>query len=110
MGCVCLPYLYDALMANVGKPQGITINGPVLRAIREARGLTVRAAAAKAGISGPTWSQYEGGTRAASKAAFDGLCKALELRDPRALRVDTMAEVAAEMERNRERRNKPVAA
>lgn len=92
------------------KPQGITINGPALRAIREARELTVRAAAALAGISGPTWSQYEGGTRAASPEAFDNVCLALGIADGRAIRVDTLAEVAAEMDRVRQRRNKPVAA
>lgn len=97
-------------MLALMKPQGITINGPVLRELREARELTVRAAAALAGISGPTWSQYEGGTRAASPESFAGVCLALGVRNPRALRVDTMTEVAAEMERNRERRNKPVAA
>ena len=92
------------------KPQGVTINGPALRAIREARELTVRAASALAGISGPTWSQYETGTRAASPDALAAVCLALGIKDERAIRADTLAEVAAEMERVRTRRNKPVAA
>ena len=92
------------------KPKGITINGPALAEFRRAAGLTRQSAARLAGISGPTWSQYENNTRAASPEALTAICEALGITDERALRADTLAELEAVMERSRDRRNKPVAA
>lgn len=95
-------------MASV-KPQGITINGPALAEIRRQAGLTRQAAAKLAGVSGPTWSQYENNTRAASPEAFEAICEALHIRDDRSIRADILGDLMAEMERSRERRNRPVA-
>lgn len=92
------------------KPSGIAINGPALAEIRRQAGLSKSAAAKLAGISHATWSQYEGNTRGASTAALEQICKALNIEDERAIRADVLAELVADMDRNRSRRNRPVAA
>ena len=92
------------------KPKGITINGPALAEIRRQAGLSREAAAKLSGLSGPTWSQYENNTRAASQEAFDSICEALAIKDPRAIRADILDEITEAMDRNRQRRNRPVAA
>lgn len=87
------------------KQRGTIVNGPALRAVRIAKGWTVREAAKNAGISGPLWSQLESGTRGASEESFTAIVRALGLDDPAAIKAATAIEAFAEAERARDRRN-----
>ncbi len=57
------------------------INGVALRTIRERSGLSVSEAAARAGVSQPSWSNWERGARNAKPASVRAICRALAIDD-----------------------------
>jgi transcriptional regulator with XRE-family HTH domain len=59
------------------------LHGPTLRAIRKATGdLTASEAARSVGVSQPTWSNWERGTRNATARNIAAICELLGLDDP----------------------------
>lgn len=61
------------------------LNGAAIRAIRERTGLSITAAATAAGVSQPTWSNWERGTRRATPANVKVICEVLRLEDKTAI-------------------------
>lgn len=61
------------------------LNGAAVRAIRERMGLSVTAAATAAGVTQPTWSNWERGTRRATPANVLVICEVLRLEDRSAI-------------------------
>jgi transcriptional regulator with XRE-family HTH domain len=61
------------------------LNGAALRVIRERTGLSITAAAASAGVTQPTWSNWERGTRRATPANVVAICRVLRIEDKTAI-------------------------
>lgn len=80
---------------------GIKINGPALRAIRQAMGRTVTDCANEVGVTQGTWSNWEAGRRNAGPKHVQRMAEILLLDDVRAIiwpsatTVVTVAEDAA---------------
>lgn len=93
------------------KEQGQAINGPVLRAFRtRVLGLSVNEAASRIDVSHGLWSQWENGGRGISAAKLESLRLLFGLEDARPLLAQTAEDSIKELERQRQRRNKPAAA
>ena len=61
------------------------LNGAAIRVIRERTGMSVTAAAKAAGVSQPTWTNWERGTRRATPANARVICEVLRLEDMSAI-------------------------
>lgn len=77
-------------IAKHGKVCSVRLNGAAIRAIRERSGLTITDAARGAGVTQPTWSNWERGKRRATPANVHAICAVLRLED----RTAILAEVA----------------
>lgn len=64
------------------------LNGAAIRAIRERTGLSITAAALAAGVTQPTWTNWERGTRRATPANAKIICQVLRLEDMTAILAD----------------------
>lgn len=69
----------------MAKQQGLKLNGPAIKEIRSARGLTVSEAATEAGVTQPTWSNWEAGRKNASAASVRRITEILLIQDVRAV-------------------------
>lgn len=91
----------------MAKPQGLTINGPVLQFARErVLDLSVAEAARRVDVTPSMWSKWENGTRRISSGNLQLICDLLELDDPTPLLASAAYAAEAEVERNRARRNR----
>jgi len=106
----------QTLLDDVMHKRGHTINGPVLRALIAVKadsspeGFTATDLARAIGVSKPTITNWIKGARAIDADNLAKLVRVFGIEDSRALVTSTISEVEAEAERQRARRNKPVAA
>ncbi len=61
------------------------LNGAAIKVIRERSGMSITAAAAKANVSQPTWSNWERGQRHASPEKVKAICSVLAIEDVTAI-------------------------
>ena len=61
------------------------LNGSAIRVIRERTGLSITAAANAAGVTQPTWSNWERGKRRATPANVQAICEVLRIDDKTAI-------------------------
>lgn len=61
------------------------LNGAAIRVIRERTGLSITAAANAAGVTQPTWSNWERGKRRATPANVQVICEVLRIEDKTAI-------------------------
>lgn len=73
---------------------GVRLNGPALKEIRRARGLTVSAAAQSSGVTQGTWSNWEAGRRQISFSHLGNICETLLVEDQRAVLWPEPANIA----------------
>lgn len=61
------------------------LNGAAIKEIRTRSGLSVSSAAAKAGVTQPTWTRWERGQRQASPENVQAICEVLAIKDMTAI-------------------------
>jgi transcriptional regulator with XRE-family HTH domain len=61
------------------------LNGAAIKVIRERSGLSITAAAARANVSQPTWSNWERGQRRATPEKVKAICSVLAIEDVTAI-------------------------
>lgn len=94
------------------KQRGHTINGPVLALCRKhlLDGATIAKAAKSIDVTPALWSQWEGGGRRISDEKLALVVDLLGLESAAPILASTALAAEEEAERQRNRRNKPVAA
>ena len=89
----------------VSKPRGQTINGPVLRVLREkVLKIDITKAAALIDVSPAIWSKWELGGRRISDESLERLVDVFQLDGPAPLLASTAFDAELEAERQRVRR------
>lgn len=79
------PIADGSTVGGMAAKAGVRLNGPALKEIRRARGLSVTQAAFAAGVTQGTWSNWEAARRQISFPHLANICEVLLIEDRRSI-------------------------